>query len=100
MEIIGGKDPELWRIAQKRAKFKKHVFTYFVVNAFLWLIWWMGHRGMHHEMSWSGIGLPWPIWPTVGWGIGLAFSYFDAYQNPQSTLAEKEYEKLKREKEK
>ena len=92
MEIISGKDPELWRIAQKRAKFKKHLFTYVVINAFFWLLWLMsGSHGHHYG------GIPWPVWPMFGWGIGLAFNYFDAYQNPQSTLANKEYDKLKKE---
>ena len=94
MEIISGKDPELWRIAQKRAKFKRHVFTYVVINAFFWLLWLM----TADYGSWGGI--PWPVWPMVGWGIGLAFSYFDAYQDPKSTLANREYEKLKKEQEK
>ena len=89
MEIIGGKDPELWRIAQKRAKFKKHAFTYLVINGFFWVLWLLKSGGN------SFGGIPWPVWPMVGWGIGLAFSYFDAYQNPKSTLAEKEYDKLK-----
>jgi len=89
MEIISGKDPELWRIAQKRAKFKKHAFTYMVINLFFWVIWLLTSRDRGFA------GLPWPVWPMVGWGIGLAFNYFDAYQNPQSTLAEKEYDKLK-----
>jgi hypothetical protein len=97
MEIIDGKDPELWRIAQKRAKFRKHLFTYIVINSFFWLLWLFSHRGMH--FGYFDGGLPWPVWPMLGWGIGLAFNYFDAYHNPNSTLAEKEYEKLKREQE-
>jgi hypothetical protein len=96
MEIIGGKDPDLWRIAQKRAKFKKHAFTYVVINLFFWILWLISGNRWHGGMHWGG-GLPWPVWPMLGWGIGLAFNYFDAYQNPKSTLAEKEYEKLKRE---
>jgi hypothetical protein len=96
MEIISGKDPELWRIAQKRAKFKKHLFTYVVINAFFWIIWLISFN--RHHMGWNGFGLPWPVWPMLGWGIGLAFNYFDASQDPKSTLAEKEYEKLRREK--
>ncbi len=91
MEIISGKDPELWRIAQKRAKFKRHCFTYLVVNGFFWLIW-LFSRHHHHYF-----GIPWPVWPMLGWGIGLAFNYFEAYHDPKSTLAEREYEKLKRE---
>lgn len=93
MEIIDGKDPELWKIAKKRASFKKHLFTYTVINLFLWAIWYIGHGGHYHG------GWPWPLWVTLGWGIGLAFDYFDSYHNEKSDLAEREYEKLKKERE-
>ena len=40
--------------------------------------------------------IPWPIWPTLGWGLGVAFNYFDAYSSPDKQSAiEREYEKLK-----
>src|SRR5690349_1707888 len=32
------KDEKLWRIAKKRAEFKKHLYTYIIINAFLWAI--------------------------------------------------------------
>jgi hypothetical protein len=84
------KDEKLWAIAKKRAAFKKSLFTYLIVNIFLWIIW-LVTKGNSHEYS----GIPWPIWPTLGWGIGIAFQYFDAYNKTGDTLAEKEYEKLK-----
>jgi hypothetical protein len=41
---------------------------------------------------------PWPIWPMLGWGIGLTSHYFAAYgHNDERKLAEREYEKLLRE---
>ena len=92
MEIIEGKDPELWKIAQKRASFKQHLYSYLIINGFLWLIWAMGN-GLHFS------GIPWPVWSTGGWGIGLAFNYFDAYHGDKNTMANKEYEKLKRDRE-
>ena len=86
------KDENLWRLAKKRADFKKHLYTYIIINTFLWAIWFvtMGHE----EMNWY---TAWPIWPTLGWGIGIAFNYFDAYHGSKADLVEKEYEKLKRE---
>lgn len=51
----------------------------------LWIIW----------LVTAGIGThPWPIWPTMGWGIGLVFNYLAVYKFKDT--AEKEYEKLKR----
>lgn len=91
-----GRDPQLWEIAQKRAKFKRHFITYIVVNAFLWAIWYFNYGNIElEEVS----RYPWPIWPTLGWGIGVALQYADAYMFPKGNTAENEYEKLKRERE-
>lgn len=89
---INDRDQELWRVAKKRAGFKTNFFAYVVVNAFLWILWWMGKDGPV-ESVWE----VWPIWPLLGWGIGLAFQYWDAYRDPKGGMVEREYEKLKRE---
>ena len=34
--------------------------TYLAVMALLWLIWLV-----------TGAGYPWPVWPMLGWGIGV-----------------------------
>jgi len=79
------KDAKLMAIARKREGFKSHLLSYCLVNSFLWSIWYFTAR-------W---GYPWPIWPTLGWGIGLAFNYFAAYHNDDIFSVDKEYEKLK-----
>jgi hypothetical protein len=93
-----GKDPVLWEIAQKRASFKTHAVTYIIVNAFLWGIWFVsgnGHLDINdHEWNY----FPWPIWSTIGWGIGLAFHFAGAYIFPRANSVESEYEKLKNKK--
>ena len=37
-----------------------HLTSYLAVIAGLWLIW-----------ALTGFGHPWPIWPMLGWGLGL-----------------------------
>ena len=37
------------------------VRTYLAVMALLWLVWLV-----------TGAGYPWPVWPMLGWGIGVA----------------------------
>ena len=32
----------------------------------------------------------------LGWGIGMGLQYFEAYNGDRETIAEKEYEKLRR----
>ncbi|HEU4472242.1 MAG TPA: 2TM domain-containing protein [Flavisolibacter sp.] len=84
-----GKDPQLWNLANRRAAFKRHASTYVIVNTFLWLLWFF--NGAKN----AGDGLPWPVWPMFGWGIGLVFHYINAYVSTGSNSVEKEYEKLK-----
>lgn len=86
------RDERLWRMAKKRAGFKKHLTSYVVVNLFLWGIWWftLGQYGV------STGPVAWPAWVTLGWGLGLAFNYFDAYGDGDLlSTTEKEYQKLK-----
>ncbi len=86
------RDDKLWRIAQRRAEFRKGLFSFLIINTFLWIIWWFttGQKGDFR-------GVPWPCWVMLFWGLGLAKQYYEAYHGTKSDLAEKEYEKLKRE---
>jgi Domain of unknown function (DUF1707)/2TM domain len=43
-----------------RRRLDPHARTYLAVIALLWLIWLL-----------TGAGYPWPIWPMLGWGIGV-----------------------------
>lgn len=83
------KDQQLWRIAKKRAAFKKHLSTYLIVNAFLWGIWFFTDGRTY------GGFMPWPAWASLGWGIGLAFNYAGAYHNTDIENTDREYQKLK-----
>ena len=84
------KDEQLWRIAKKRASFKKQLAAYLIINGFLWLVWlFTSNRYDAYE------GIPWPIWSTIGWGVGLAFSYYGAYLDNREDDILREYKKLK-----
>lgn len=85
-----GKDPELWEIAQKRASFKSHLAVYIIVNGFFWALWFLKGRSYAEEEY-----FPWPVWPMLGWGIGLFMHFVGAYIYPKANLVEKEYQKLK-----
>ena len=83
-------DERLWRIARKRAMFKKSLYSYLVVNAFLWAIWWITTGRVEGSQAY-----PWPVWVMLGWGLGLGFQYFGAYQGNRQDLASDEFKKLK-----
>jgi len=56
--------------------------AYVIVNVFLWILWALtkGDGG--------GGTPPWPIWVTVGWGIGMAFGAWNVYGRKPITEAE------------
>lgn len=88
-----GRDPYLWAIARKRASFKTHFTIYLLVNAFLWALWFFSV-----EKKYIHNAVPWPLFTTLGWGIGITFHFLRAYVYPKNNRTEREYEKLMREK--
>ena len=55
------------RLRSKR-EFRVHAAVYVVVNAFLVLIWALTSGGFF-----------WPVWPMLGWGIGLVAHALTVY---------------------
>lgn len=82
------RDEVLWRIARKRAAFKRSFSVYVFVNAFLVGVWYFSTGSQSYF---------WPIWPILGWGIGILFQYINAYQGKNFFSDEQEYERLKNE---
>jgi hypothetical protein len=87
--IMESTDQQLWAIARSRAKFKRSLGSYSIVIPFLWVIWFL----TSHDRDINRI--PWPIWPMLGWGIGLAIQYLKAYVIVADSLEQQEYDKLK-----
>jgi 2TM domain-containing protein len=55
---------------KKRRDFGAHLLVYFLVNGFIVLIWAM--TDLH--------GFFWPIFPIVGWGIGVVLNAWDVFR--------------------
>lgn len=83
-----GKDPYLWRKAQMRAAFKAHALSYVLVNLFLIGVWLFTGPNEGRDVYF------WPVWPLLGWGIGLASHGFAAYSSGAENAVEREYRKL------
>jgi hypothetical protein len=58
---------------KKRRDFHGHVLVYVLVNAFLVVIWALT----------DAHGFFWPVFPIVGWGIGVVLNAWDAYRNDE-----------------
>lgn len=54
---------------KKRRDFRAHLLVYVLVNGFLVVVWSMTSPG----------GFFWPIFPIVGWGIGVVMNAWDVY---------------------
>ncbi len=89
-----GKDPQLWELAKKRASFQANLASYGVMSVFFWVIWYFT-GGKNY-----GGDFPWPIWPMLGWGIGLVFHYLKAYGRFGERAIDKQYDKLSQSKNK
>jgi hypothetical protein len=54
---------------KKRHDFYGHLLVYTLVNAFIVLIWALT----------DGQGFFWPVFPIVGWGIGVVMNAWDVF---------------------
>jgi hypothetical protein len=60
-----------------RRDFWNHALVYVLVNGLLVAVWAITNSG----------GYFWPIWPLLGWGIGLAMHALDTFRKPISEEA-------------
>jgi hypothetical protein len=74
MEAAGTSEGEIREQAIQRLKkkrdFRTHIAIYLIVNAFLVGIW---------AITSSANGFFWPIFPILGWGIGVSANAWDVY---------------------
>ena len=54
---------------KKRHDFATHLLVYILVNSFIVVIWATTNSG----------GFFWPVFPIVGWGIGLVMNAWDVW---------------------
>jgi hypothetical protein len=92
VEASGKSEDELRKLAfvrlKKRRDFGTHVVVYVAVNLLLIAIW-----------ALTGAGFFWPVFPLLGWGIGLAANAWDVYGRKPITEDEvaREAERLRAE---
>lgn len=86
MENEQKRDETLWQVASRRAAFKRSFISYLVVNAFLVGVWYFTSGPQSYF---------WPIWPILGWSIGVVMQYVNAYYGTRMFSTEQEYERLK-----
>jgi hypothetical protein len=84
-ELLGSTPEELrdqaLRRVKKRRDFHTHVFVYLIVNLLLWGLWLV--TGAE-----TGGAVPWPIFPTLGWGAAVLLNAWDVYVRRPISQAE------------
>ena len=80
------RDRALERI-EKKQEFHAHLLAYVLVNAMLIGIW-----------AVTGAGFFWPVFPLLGWGIGIGFHAWDTYRlgEPSERQIQREIEHLRK----
>ncbi|MDO7846515.1 2TM domain-containing protein [Hymenobacter sp. M29] len=87
------RDPYLWQKAKARARFQSHLLSFLLVNALLWVIW--AFTFPHHHGRGFHSEIPWPLWVTFFWGLGLirrGMAAYGGFSREQRT--QREYERL------
>ena len=76
---------------REKKGFYTHLVIYILVNILLYGIW-IINQGIDTH--------PWPIWATIGWGIGIVAHFIGTFISTgfNEKLVEKEYQKLKNKK--
>lgn len=89
-EVTGQEDAtELRKLAVSRLRKKRdlqaHALAYLLVNLVINAIWLL-----------TGSGFYWPIFPLLGWGIGLAFHAWDVYapETPSEDRIRREMDRM------
>lgn len=80
---------ELWETAKKRVSFRYHFGIYLAMIPIFCVLWYATTSSAHR-------GVPWPIFPICGWGIGVLFHYLSAYRRLGDQAINEEFEKLKK----
>lgn len=74
-------EQQLFERAKRKVGFKIHLTVFVIATAAQWAIWAMTNRSY-----------VWPIWPTLGWGVGILAHYFGVYHSRKLFSVEKEYQ--------
>lgn len=82
------KKDTLWEEAKMRVEFRNHIVIFVVINALL--------VGINLMTSPDSL---WFYWVTIFWGFGLLMHWLEAYHFKTAGSIEKEYKKLKSERE-
>ena len=71
-------------IAEKRYGFRIHLIIYPIINAGLFVLWYLT----------GTLDFIWPVFPLAFWGVGLIAHYIWVYRSSGESWVDKETEKV------
>jgi hypothetical protein len=89
-------DEQIARMAKARVSFRMNLAAYVLVNLFLIAIWWINSGGRPPTFRDDSDAYFWPVWPLLGWGLGLAFHWYGSF-GPGSGMQQREEQRIRRE---
>ena len=77
------------RSLRRKRDFRGHIVAFLIVLGAFWVVW----AVMAVQLdAW----FPWPVFPTVGWGIGLALHAWSVYGPPPRPMTEESIQREER----
>lgn len=80
-------DEKLYEEAEARVGFRRHLSIFIIINLAIWAFWYFTRAIDGYTDGY------WPLYTTLGWGIGVVSHFIGVYRN--NDAVEKEYQKLK-----
>ncbi|TDB67471.1 2TM domain-containing protein [Arundinibacter roseus] len=70
--------------AKRRVGFKIHLTVFILLFPINWIIW-----------AFTDTSYLWPVWPALGWGVGLLFHWLGVYHTDKFFSIDREVRILK-----
>ena len=77
------------RSLRRKRDFRGHLVAFLIVLGAFWVVW--AVMGVQ-----LGVWFPWPVFPTVGWGIGLVLHAWSVYGPPPRPMTEESVQREER----
>lgn len=88
-------DEKIYGKAKKRVAFRRHLLVYILVNAGIIVIWYLvEYLNRDPDPIPQKINY-WFLYPLAGWGIGLAFHYWNTFHDDDASV-DREFNKIKK----
>ena|ERR1041385_734403 len=87
-------DDQVSKLARARVSFRMNLAAYVAVNLFLVGVWFVTSGGHPPTLFDDRESYFWPIWPILGWGLGLGLHWYSTF-GPGAGMQEREERRIR-----